>query len=122
MTSVDEWNEETLDPEDWENLTRLGHQMIDDMMDWLKGIRELEFQIIPDEIKKKINEPLPLKPQGYEHVYEDFKEQVLPYPLLSITPKWWGFVVGTGSPYGMLAEMLSAGMNPNSDHPRARSN
>lgn len=117
MKSVDECNEETLDPEDWEDLTRLGHQMIDDMMEWLKGIREFEFQIMPDEIKKKINEPLPLKPQGYEHVYEDFKEQVLPYPLASITPKWWGFVVGTGSPYGMLAEMLSAGMNPNSDHP-----
>jgi aromatic-L-amino-acid decarboxylase len=28
-------------------------------------------------------------------------------------PRFWGWVIGTGSPSGMLAEMLAAGMNPN---------
>jgi hypothetical protein len=26
--------EETLDPDDWDELRRLGHQMLDDMLDW----------------------------------------------------------------------------------------
>jgi hypothetical protein len=31
--------EEDLDPQDWESMQRLGHQMIDDMFDYLKEVR-----------------------------------------------------------------------------------
>ncbi len=31
-----ELKEETLDPKDWEDMTALGHRMLDDMMDYLK--------------------------------------------------------------------------------------
>ena len=36
---------------------------------------------------------------------------VLPYPTGNIHPRFWGWVMGTGTPTGMLAEMLAAGMN-----------
>jgi aromatic-L-amino-acid decarboxylase len=36
---------------------------------------------------------------------------VLPYPTGNIHPRFWGWVMGTGTPAGMLAEMLAAGMN-----------
>jgi hypothetical protein len=32
--------EENLDPQDWENLRRLGHQMLDDALDTLETVRE----------------------------------------------------------------------------------
>jgi len=38
---------------------------------------------------------------------------VLPHPMGNIHPRFWGWVIGTGTPFGMLAEMLAAGMNPN---------
>ena len=38
---------------------------------------------------------------------------MLPYPLGNIHPRFWGWVIGTGTPIGALAEMLAAGMNPN---------
>jgi glutamate/tyrosine decarboxylase-like PLP-dependent enzyme len=37
----------------------------------------------------------------------------LPYPLGNIHPRFWGWVMGNGTPFGMLAEMLAAGFNPN---------
>ena len=32
--------EETLDPGDWESIRALGHRMIDDMLDYMKNLRE----------------------------------------------------------------------------------
>ena len=32
--------EETLDPADWDELRALGHRMVDDMMDYLEGVRD----------------------------------------------------------------------------------
>jgi glutamate/tyrosine decarboxylase-like PLP-dependent enzyme len=31
----------------------------------------------------------------------------------NIHPRFWGWVIGTGTPLGVLAEMLAAGLNPN---------
>ncbi|MGE5687917.1 MAG: pyridoxal phosphate-dependent decarboxylase family protein, partial [Gemmatimonadota bacterium] len=42
-----------------------------------------------------------------------FREQVLPHPMGNIHPRFWGWVMGTGTPLGALTEMLAAGMNPN---------
>ena len=106
--------EETLDPADWESLRILGHKMLDDMLNHLRDIREQPvWQQIPNDIKLRFNLPLPTKGQKREEIYNEFKKDILPYPLGNIHPRFWGWVVGTGTPFGMLAEMLAATMNPN---------
>jgi aromatic-L-amino-acid decarboxylase len=105
--------EQTLDPENWDDLITLGHSMLDDMMAFLKNIRKHKINPIPEEVIAKIQQPLPLKPQGYDQVYKEFLENVFPYPVPGVHPYFWGFVMGTGSPLGVLAEMLAAGMNSN---------
>ena len=57
--------------------------------------------------------PLPQEPQPHEQVYQDFVENVLPYPMGNIHPRFWGWVMGNGTPFAVLAEMLAATMNPN---------
>ena len=75
-------NEETLDPEDWESVRALGHRMVDDMLAYMKTVRERPaWQHAPDEVKTHFNEPLPLDPQPPEAVYDEFLEYVLPYPV-----------------------------------------
>lgn len=49
--------------------------------------------------------------EGEEKVYEVFKQSILPHMLHVTTPRFWGVVAGTGSPYGMLTEMLRAATN-----------
>jgi glutamate/tyrosine decarboxylase-like PLP-dependent enzyme len=39
---------------------------------------------------------------------------VLPYPIGNIHPRFWGWVFGTGTVLGALAELLAASMNTNS--------
>jgi glutamate/tyrosine decarboxylase-like PLP-dependent enzyme len=106
--------EETLDPEDWDSVRALGHRMLDDMLDYMKTVRERPvWYHIPAEVKAHFNGPLPLDPQTPEEVYEEFLESVLPYPVGNTHPRFWGWVFGTGTVLGALAELLAASMNTN---------
>jgi aromatic-L-amino-acid/L-tryptophan decarboxylase len=106
--------ETSLDPEDWGAFRSLGHRMIDDMVDYLETVRERPaWRAIPAEAREALAEPVPRQAQGEEAVYRDFTRWVLPFPVGNIHPRFWGWVQGTGTPLGMLAEMLAAGMNPN---------
>ncbi len=114
METQEELREETLDPQDWEAMRRLGHQMVDDMLSYLEGVRERPaWQPVPEEVKAVFQQPAPQSPQDPGEIYQEFVENILPYPMGNIHPRFWGWVMGTGTPLGMLAEMLAAGMNPN---------
>lgn len=105
---------ETLDPADWESMRRLGHQMVDDMVQFLQTIGEQPVWREPsDEAKRHLQADLPQSPQDLEGVYDDFKKHVLPFYNGNIHPRFWGWVKGTGSMQSALAEMLAAAMNPN---------
>jgi len=107
-------NEETLDPKDWQAVAALGHRMVDDMVHYLKTLRDRPaWTHAPQEVKTHFTQPLPLDPQPLEEVYEEFLQYVLPYPVGNIHPRFWGWVIGTGTLSGAFAEMLAAGMNTN---------
>jgi len=107
--------EETLDPDDWERIRTLGHRMVDDMLDHLKTVRDRPaWQPAPGRVKAHFREPLPLDPQPSEAIYEEFLTNVLPYPIGNTHPRFWGWVFGTGTVFGALAELLAASMNTNS--------
>ncbi|HJR49567.1 MAG TPA: pyridoxal-dependent decarboxylase [Gemmatimonadales bacterium] len=105
--------EETLDPADWGELRALGHRMVDDMMDYLEGVRGRPvWRPVPAETRAALDEPTPRGPTDPAEVYRQFREHVLPYPNGNIHPRFWGWVMGTGTPLAMLADMLASGMNP----------
>lgn len=103
--------EETLDPRDWEAMRALGHRMVDDMLAHLQDIRAIPKDTLTQKVIEDICVPLTQEGEGEEKVYRVFQNSILPYTLSATSPRFWGFVVGTGSPYGMFAEMLRAGVN-----------
>lgn len=104
----------TLDPDDWQTLRAQGHRMLDDMFDYLEQIRERPvWQPIPTEIRALFHEPLPPQPSDIEKVHATFMQAILPYAVGNTHPGFMGWVHGGGSPVGMLAEMLAAGLNAN---------
>jgi glutamate/tyrosine decarboxylase-like PLP-dependent enzyme len=106
--------EETLDPADWDELRELGHKMVNDMMDYLQTVRERPaWSAPPVDLAASLREPLPQHPQPAEGVYSDFTRQVLPFNKNNIHPRFWSWVEGGGTPFGMLADMLASGMNAN---------
>lgn len=104
--------EESLDPADWGALRTLGHRMMDDMMDYLEGVRERPvWRPVPAETRAALDEPVPRAPTDPAVVYQQFRDHVLPYPTGNIHPRFWGWVMGTGTPLAMLADLLASGMN-----------
>ncbi len=104
----------TLDPADWPAMRALGHQMVDDMFLWLEQVRDRPaWQPMPEEALAPLQVPAPRGPQDPAAVYEDFREQVLPYPMGTVHPRFWAWVIGSGTPLGSLADMIAATMNPN---------
>jgi glutamate/tyrosine decarboxylase-like PLP-dependent enzyme len=106
--------EETLDPQDWERTRQLAHAMVDDLIDYLRNIRQYPtWQHMPEDAKDHFKAPLPNDPQALSDIYQEFLEFVLPYPVGNIHPRFWGWVFGTGTIGGALAEFLAAAMNTN---------
>lgn len=105
--------EETLDPQDWDEVRLLAHRMIDDMLDYLSALRDKPvWQAVPESVKHNIERALPREPEGAAAVYQEFVQNVLPYTNGNRHPRFWGWVQGNGTPLGMLADMLASGMNP----------
>lgn len=102
--------EEGLDPENWDEFKALGHRMLDDMMFELENIRDSTHRFPSEEDVSNILAELSEEGEGEEYVYEIFRKHILPTVLLN-RPYFWAGVVGTGSPYGMLVEMLASGTN-----------
>ncbi len=106
--------QDTLDPPDWQDLRAQGHRMLDDMLDYLEHIRERPvWQPIPPEVRTLFHEALPQKPSDLAVVHDSFMRDILPYAVGNAHPGFMGWVHGGGTPVGMLAEMLAAGLNAN---------
>ena len=101
--------EETLDPQDWAALRALGHRALDDAMDYMQSLRDRPaWEHAPARVKAHFDGPPPAEPQPIEDIYREYVEYVLPYQLGNSHPRFWGWVLGSGTPMGVLAEMLAA--------------
>ncbi|HEY8686472.1 MAG TPA: pyridoxal-dependent decarboxylase, partial [Chloroflexota bacterium] len=107
-------DQETLDPDDLDELRALGHHMLDDMFDRLTHLRERPvWHPVPERARRALQAPVPMEGEPVDAVYAQFVESIAQYSLGNDHPRFWGWVMGNGTPLGMLAEMLAAGMNPN---------
>jgi len=114
MTERTRSHDESLDPADWDAFAELAHRMLDDSLAYLKTVRERPvWQRIPEPVQARLDEPLPREGAGEEAAYAEYAELVAPYALGNIHPRFWGWVIGTGTPLGVMAEMLAATMNNN---------
>jgi aromatic-L-amino-acid/L-tryptophan decarboxylase len=104
----------SLDPADWGALRAQGHRMLDDMLDYLEHIRGRPvWQPIPREVRARFHEALPMGPTDLAQVHQEFMQDILPFGVGNAHPGFVGWVHGGGTPVGMLAEMLAAGLNAN---------
>lgn len=104
----------SLDPAQWDELRAQGHQMLDDMFDYLQGVRARPvWQPPPPDVRQQFTETLPLQGSPLDSVHRQFMENILPYAVGNVHPGFMGWVHGGGTPVGMLAEMLAGGLNAN---------
>lgn len=103
-----------LDPADWESYRALAHRMLDESLEHLRGVRTRPtWTPTPDAVRAEIkNESLPRHGKGEAAAYDDFVRLVRPYPNGNIGPRFWGWVMGTGTPQAAMADFLSSVINP----------
>jgi aromatic-L-amino-acid decarboxylase len=102
------------DPSDWRGLREQGHRMLDDMFDYLEDLRNKPvWQPIPEPVRQQFRESLPRQPGSLTDAHQTFMQSILPYAAGNAHPGFMGWVQGGGTPVGMLAEMLTAGLNAN---------
>jgi aromatic-L-amino-acid decarboxylase len=104
----------TLDPADWQSLSRQAHRMLDDMLDSLEHVRERPvWRPMSEKERARFREPMPHAPASLPSVNEEFMEDVLPFTASNVHPGFMGWAQGGGTAVGMLAAMLAAGLNAN---------
>jgi len=104
--------EKSLDPDDWEELRALGYRAFDDVIEYLKTVRDRPvWQPLPREARELFNEPLPVEPSPRGQVYEEVRDHILPYPTGNIHPRFWSWVGGTGTPTQLVADIVISAMN-----------
>jgi len=102
-------SEETLDPEDWALAREVGHQMVDDAVEHIAQVRERPvWREMPDSVRDHFRTPAPTGPTPLGDVYEQLRENLLPYSMGNIHPRFWGWYMGSGNFTGALADFLAA--------------
>lgn len=105
--------ETSLDPEDWDSFAKLAHEALDAAIGHMRGASEgPPWRPLSDDARQDIERPLPREEGDLADVLERVKRSILPFPTGNAHPRFWGWVMGNGTPEGMLGDMLAAAMNP----------
>ncbi len=105
---------DNLDPKDWEAFRASSHRALDCMIDFLQSAREPPvWRNAPASVRQRFQSLLPRQPREFAEVLEDFEANIKPYAVGNTHPLFMGWVHGAGTPVGMIAEMLAAGLNAN---------
>ncbi len=103
-----------LDPTDWEAFRAESHRALDAMIDHLATLRERPVWREPSaEARERFRRPLPAEGRGLSAALADFERYIQPFANGNIHPLFMGWAQGAGTPVGMIAEMLAAGLNSN---------
>ncbi len=103
-----------LDPADWERFRSAAHDALDDAIDMLRDVRAMPvWQPVPENVKAALRTPMPHDGKPFDEVYAEYKELIAPYVTGNIHPRFFGWVHGTGTPGGAVADLLAATMNSN---------
>lgn len=111
MASSSWWNPD-LSPEEFR---RLGYRVIDMIAGYYDALGDLP--VFPArssaEVAACFSEPLPQEGQPASAILDEWAEKVLPNSTHIGSPRYFGFVMGSGSMMATLAEALAAAVNTN---------
>ena len=101
-----------MDPEEFR---RYGKQLVDWIADYLQHAERYPVlsQVRPGDIKKQLPPGPPSQGQSMEQIFRDFESIVLPGITHWNHPSFFAYFSISGSPPGILAELLSAALNVN---------
>lgn len=98
-----------------EAFRKLGYRVVDMMAEYYSKIREVP--VFPprtsEDVEKAFEEPLPEEGQEAAQILDEWENKVLPNTTHLGSPRYFGFVNGSGTMIGALADALAASVNMN---------
>lgn len=114
MVSDPAKNSPSLDPSNWDEFRQLAHGMLDEMITHVETIRHKPvWQPPADETRARFTRPLPNEQRELGDVLDDVRAHILPFATGNLHPLFMGWVHGAGTPIGIMAEIVAAGLNLN---------
>ncbi|MGD0297187.1 MAG: pyridoxal-dependent decarboxylase [Bryobacteraceae bacterium] len=94
---------------------RYGHQVVDWMADYLENIREYPVlsSIQPGDLVDRLPAAAPERGEPMDAILEDFEQSIVPALTHWNHPRFLAYFAVSGSPPGILGEMLMAALNVN---------
>lgn len=105
---------DTFDP-DPETFRELGYQAVDMMADHFDKVTEVDTlpDATPAEVAEVFDDPLPEEGTDPTAVLDEWDDRIYEYAAHQGSPRWYGYVMGSGTPIGALADALAASVNMN---------
>jgi glutamate/tyrosine decarboxylase-like PLP-dependent enzyme len=101
--------EETLDPQEWSETRALSHRMIDDAVAFLRDVRDRPvWQNMPDSVRYFFSSPAPQKPEPLADIYLQISENLMPYAMGNVHPRFWAWYMGSSNYTGAMGDFLAA--------------
>jgi glutamate/tyrosine decarboxylase-like PLP-dependent enzyme len=99
-----------------QDFRKVGHEIIDILADYYSTIKERRIISKNDSktIEQVFNEELPVTGQHPEIIINEWQEKILPNATHLGSPRYFGFVNGSGSMISVLASALATSVNMNS--------
>ncbi|MEM8932160.1 MAG: hypothetical protein AAGE94_13350 [Acidobacteriota bacterium] len=102
---MDHSHERSLDPDDWDTFSRLAHDTLDATIEHLRIAWDPDarpWRALPADARRDIERPVPRAPGDLAEVLGRTTRSVLHYPTGNAHPRFWGWVMGNGTPDAML--------------------
>jgi aromatic-L-amino-acid decarboxylase len=98
---------------DAETMRQMGYRVIDLLVDYWQSLPDRPIGRRADlaTLEPLLAEPTPTAPQPFEQVLDEFLQKVLPNIIKVDHPRYFAFVPAPNEYVGVLADLLSAGMN-----------
>ena len=95
---------------DTQDFRKYAHELVDWMADYLENVEEYPVlpKVKPGDILEQIPPNPPEKSEGFDHIFSDFKSQILPGMTHWESPNFMAYFPGNKSHPSILAEMLTA--------------
>ncbi len=112
MRYVDE-EPRPLDPTDWDDYRQLLHEVVDACVDHLSRVSDKPWQPVDAAFHESIAVGDAREGYGLRSTAKEMVEHVLPHHAGNTHPRFFGWVQGSGTTAGLVAEIVAATMNSN---------
>jgi aromatic-L-amino-acid decarboxylase len=103
----------TLDPSDWPAFRRDLHALVDACVDHLEHVGERPWRPLDERARARLALGDAHAGAGVSATANELVTSVLPYHAGNTHPRFFGWVQGTGTMAGLMAEIVAATMNSN---------